>query len=266
MINFGILGALGRMGKTIANCSLEMEGLECVAGFDNPKHPNFDESKTLSVLSDGSSISVKEINKENSADLGGIIDFSLPPATMGALDVYVENKLPLVIGTTGFSPEELKLIEKASKSIPVLMATNMSLGVNMLFALTEMAAKGLIKEGFHPEITEIHHKHKKDAPSGTAKTLEEIIKNDAGYSDNQVVYGREGQVGERPDKQLGVFALRGGDVVGDHTVFFLGNGERIELKHQAVSRDTFAMGALNALKFIVNQSPGLYNMRDVLNL
>lgn len=257
MINFAISGALGRMGRAIAEVAAADNEVNYVAGLDSPEHPDF--STQVAGLPE-----VREIVPGSLSGVAGVIDFALPPATMKVLPLAVEAGIPMVIGTTGFSDSELAKINEASNSIPLLLASNMSLGVNLLFALTRAASKALHGKGYNAEVMEIHHKYKKDAPSGTAKTLEEIILEN--HESSEPVYGRAGHTGERREEELGVFALRGGDVVGDHTVFFLGSGERIELKHQAVSRSTFASGALSALKFLAGKEPGIYSMADVLNL
>lgn len=256
MIDFAILGALGRMGHAISEVAASDELLNYIVGLDNPSHPDFAKG------ADG--VEVKEIASDSLQGVNGIIDFSLPPATMKVLPICVEKKIPMVIGTTGFDDAQLAAIEEASKTIPLLMGSNMSVGVNLLFALTRAASKALKGKGYDAEMFEIHHKHKKDAPSGTAKTLEEIILEN--HDASEPIYGRAGHTGERKPQELGSMALRGGDVVGDHTVFFLGNGERVELKHQATSRNTFATGAVSALKFIAGKEPGFYTMADVLNL
>ena len=257
MIHFAISGALGRMGRAIAEEASAQNDLTYLRGMDSPANPSF--GQKIEGLPE-----ICEISSAALEGVDGVIDFALPPATMKVLPVCVEQKAAMVIGTTGFSESELGQIKEASQEIPILMGSNMSVGVNLLFALTRAAARALNGKNYDAEITEIHHKHKKDAPSGTAKTLEEIILEN--YHSTEPVYGRAGHTGERRPEELGVFALRGGDVVGDHTVFFLGSGERIELKHQAVSRSTFASGALNALKFVVSKEPGFYSMADVLNL
>lgn len=261
MVKFGIVGAMGRMGRAIAEAAASDREVELAAGFDNVDHPH-------SGMETGLSVDVFPINHKVLASLDGIIDFSLPGGTMEALKFCREHKTALVIGTTGFSQEQLSEIKEASKELPILMATNMSLGVNLLFALTRFASEALYQKGFQAEVTEIHHKHKVDAPSGTAKTLESILL-DALKLNKDVIYGRSGVTGERGADDLGVFALRGGDVVGEHTVYYFGEGERVELKHQATSRSTFAKGAVEALKFLLLRTegaPGLYNMGDVLNL
>jgi 4-hydroxy-tetrahydrodipicolinate reductase len=173
---------------------------------------------------------------------------------------------PLVIGTTGHSGEERALIETTAKSLPVVLSPNFSVGVNALFWLTRAAAR-MLGEDFDLEIAETHHRLKKDAPSGTAKKLAEILceVRKLDYATN-ARHGREGLIGERPAKEIGVHSIRAGDVVGDHTVTFGGQGERLELTHKASSRETFAAGALRAAGWIVGKPPGLYSMEDVLGL
>ena len=173
---------------------------------------------------------------------------------------------PLVIGTTGHTAEEKQLLADAAKRIPVLVAPNFSVGVNLLFFLTRKAAE-ILGSGYDQEIIEMHHRNKLDAPSGTAKRLAEVLCEVKGRGyDELVLGGREGETGKRTGDEIAVHALRGGDVVGDHTVIFAGTGERVELTHKASSRDTFAFGALRAAKWILGQKPGLYSMEDVLGL
>ena len=174
---------------------------------------------------------------------------------------------PMVIGTTGHESGEKAEIEALSSKIPMVWAGNFSTGVNLLFYLTEQAARVLDGQSdFDPEVIEMHHRLKKDAPSGTADRLLEILKESRELGDDQVAHGRSGMVGARPAKEIGSHALRGGDVVGDHTVLFAGMGERIELTHRATDRKIFAAGALRAAKWVVGHSPGLYSMQDVLGL
>lgn len=193
-----------------------------------------------------------------------IIDFSFHGFTRELLAEAVSRNIPVVIGTTGHTDEEREVIVSASEKIPVVFASNYSVGVNTLFWLTRKAA-GLLTDGFDIEVVEMHHRHKIDSPSGTARTLVEILCEESGMSmQGDVVYGREGNVGPRPAKQIGVHALRGGDVVGDHTVVFAADGERVELAHKASSRMTFANGAVRAALWLKDQPAGLYNMEDVL--
>ncbi|MGZ0654549.1 4-hydroxy-tetrahydrodipicolinate reductase [Coraliomargarita sp. W4R53] len=195
-----------------------------------------------------------------------IIEFSFHEVTAGIAQLAVEKNLPLVIGTTGHTAEEkAQILRTVAGKIPVVWAGNYSVGVNTLNYLTRKAA-GILGEKYEPEVLEMHHHHKKDAPSGTAERLIEILKDSYELNDEQVVHGREGIVGARPRKEIGVHALRGGDIVGEHTVYFCGDGERIELTHRATDRKIFAQGAIRAAQWAVGKAPGVYNMEDVLGL
>ena len=196
-----------------------------------------------------------------------VIDFSLREATLPLARLSAQAGKPMVIGTTGHQPEEKAEIESLTSRIPVVWAGNFSTGVNLLFYLTEIAARVLDEQSdFDAELIEMHHRLKKDAPSGTADRLLEILKKARQLNDNMVVHGRSGMIGERPTREIGSHALRGGDVVGDHTVLFAGIGERLELTHRATDRKIFAAGALRAAKWVIGQSPNLYSMQDVLGL
>jgi 4-hydroxy-tetrahydrodipicolinate reductase len=199
-----------------------------------------------------------------SADV--VIDFTRPDASLQHVAACVASRRPLVIGTTGFSPEAREFLAQAARSIPLVLAPNMSVGVNVLFKVaSEVAA--VLGEQYDVEIVETHHRLKKDAPSGTALRLAEVLAGSLGLDPQRdLIKAREGDIGERPHRKIGVQTLRGGDVVGDHTVFFLGPGERVELTHRATSRGNFAQGALRAAQWIVRQPPGLYDMQDVLGL
>jgi len=200
------------------------------------------------------------------ADCEAIIDFSFHEVTLGIAELAVKHSIPLVIGTTGHTAEEKTAILNAvNGKIPVVWAGNYSVGVNTLNYLTRKAA-GILGEQYEPEVMEMHHHHKKDAPSGTAERLIEILKQSYALNDDQVVHGREGIVGARPAKEIGVHALRGGDIVGEHTVYFIGDGERLELTHKATDRKIFAQGAVRAAAWAVGQAPSVYNMEDVLGL
>lgn len=195
-----------------------------------------------------------------------VVDFSFHNATAGIAELCAREKRALVIGTTGHTEEEKARILAVTESIPVVWASNYSTGVNTLFWLTRKAAE-ILGPKFDLEIVEMHHRLKKDAPSGTAMTLAEILASVRGQQLKDVlVHGREGIVGERTEKEIGMHSIRGGDVVGDHTVIFAANGERLELSHKASSRETFANGALRACIWVVQQKPGLYNMQHVLGL
>ena len=195
-----------------------------------------------------------------------VIDFTSHHFTTELVGECLKQKKGMVIGTTGHTADELKLIRDAATKLPIVFASNFSVGVNTLFWLTRKAAE-LLGPAFDLEVIEMHHRMKKDAPSGTARTLVEILADVRGLEyDKDCRHGRFGDVGARTPKEIGVHALRGGDVVGDHTVVFANVGERVELTHKASSRDTFAGGAVRAAKWLAGKAPGLYDMQDVLGL
>ena len=195
-----------------------------------------------------------------------VVDFSFHDATLAVAELCAERGKALVIGTTGHSEPAKSKIANRQSQIPIVWASNYSTGVNALFWLTRKAAE-ILGSGFDLEIVEMHHRLKKDAPSGTAATLAEILAKVRGQQLREIIrHGREGIVGERTSAEIGMHSLRGGDVVGDHTVIFSANGERLELTHKASSRETFANGALRAAMWVVRQEPGLYSMEDVLGL
>lgn len=196
-----------------------------------------------------------------------IIDFSVHSFTKSLVDSAIKHGTRLVIGTTGHSDAERAFIHEAAKKIPIVYASNYSIGVNTLFWLTRHAARILTQDRFDIEVTEMHHKHKIDAPSGTARRLLEILneETETSYQDD-VAHGRLGNIGPRKPREIGMHTLRGGDVVGDHTVIFSADGERVELTHKASSRLTFAAGAMRAACWLENQPVGLYDMQDVLGL
>ena len=196
-----------------------------------------------------------------------IIDFTVHSFTAQVVQAALRHGTRLVIGTTGHSEAERALIHDAANTLPVVYASNYSIGVNTLFWLTRHAARILSQDRFDIEVTEMHHRHKIDAPSGTARTLLEILNQETGTSyATDVTHGRVGNIGPRPKREIGMHTLRGGDVVGDHTVLFAADGERVELTHKASSRLTFAAGAVEAALWLVTRPPGLYDMQDVLGL
>ena len=195
------------------------------------------------------------------------IDFTVHSFTPQVLDAALKHGTSLVIGTTGHTDAERALIRHAAEKIPVVFASNYSVGVNTLFWLTRQAARILTQERFDIEVVEMHHHHKIDAPSRTARTLLEILNSETGTSyENDVAHGRVGNIGPRKPREIGMHTLRGGDVVGDHTVIFAADGERVELSHKASSRLTFAAGAVHAAVWLQNKPAGLYDMQDVLGL
>jgi 4-hydroxy-tetrahydrodipicolinate reductase len=201
------------------------------------------------------------------AESNTVIDFTMHKFTRELLDAALANKTHLVIGTTGHTDEEREAIREAAKTLPIVYAPNFSVGVNTLFWLTQRAAQILTQDRFDIEVTEMHHRHKIDAPSGTARRLLEILNEETGTKyDHDVAHGRFGNVGPRPPREIGMHTLRGGDVVGDHTVMFAADGERVELTHKASSRLTFAAGAVRAAVWLYDKPAGLYDMQDVLGL
>jgi 4-hydroxy-tetrahydrodipicolinate reductase len=200
------------------------------------------------------------------ADADYLIDFTRPEGTLKHLAYCAEHGIKVIIGTTGFDEEGKTAIEAAAEKTAIMFAPNMSVGVNVTLKLLEMAAKSM-SEGFDIEIVEAHHRHKVDAPSGTALKMGEVIADALGRDLKQcAVYGREGVTGERDPSTIGFATIRGGDIVGDHTVLFAGTGERIEISHKSSSRVTYAHGALRAARFLADKTRGLYDMQDVLSL
>jgi 4-hydroxy-tetrahydrodipicolinate reductase len=194
-----------------------------------------------------------------------VVDFTSPEASLAHARTCAKRGVPLVIGTTGFSHGERRALDELASQVPIVLSPNTSVGVNLVVELAGRLAQAL-GQGYDVEILEAHHRMKKDAPSGTALRLAEEIAQSLGRSPEVFKKSRDGKVGERPGLEIGLQSLRGGDVVGEHTVFFLGDGERVELTHRATSRDTFARGALRAARWVVDQAPGLYTMKDVLGL
>ena len=243
MTNIILTGSKGRMGQALIGCAGRNPDVRIVGQIDlgNDLAPVIGKADVL-------------------------IEFSAHTATPGFAALCAEHKKPMVIGTTGLSEAERAKIVKCAEQIPIVLSANYSTGVNTLFWLTRKAA-GILGPAFDLEVVEMHHRMKKDAPSGTAKSLAEILADVRKLQLDKVArHGRQGITGERTAEEIGIHALRGGDVVGDHTVIFATAGERLELTHRATSRDTLAMGALRAAQWVVNQKPGLYDMQDVLGL
>lgn len=238
-----INGSKGRMGQALLACAARIPTLEVVAGVDV-----------------GDDLATPLARAE------AVVDFTLHHVTAGVAEACAAQGKALVIGTTGHSEAEKEAIRAAARRIPVVWASNYSTGVNTLFWLTRKAAE-ILGPGFDLEVVEMHHRHKKDAPSGTATTLLEILADVRKVQLAEALrHGRRGITGERTAGEIGIHALRGGDVVGDHTVVFAADGERVELTHKASSRETFANGALRAAQWVVGRPPGIYDMQDVLGL
>jgi 4-hydroxy-tetrahydrodipicolinate reductase len=269
-IKTGIAGAAGRMGKALIRCmqAEHLMHLSLCGAFDRADNPQLgqDAGNVCGVGELG--IVLTDSIEKACVNADVIIDFTVPACTLENVRWAAENGKAMVIGTTGLSDEEKKVIAECARKTAIVMAPNMSLGVNLLFSLVNKAAQALADKGYDAEIIERHHRRKKDAPSGTALGLGEELA--AGYGWDLKRTAIDGRTGiateERPVEQIGFHAVRGGDIVGDHTVLFATEGECIELSHRATSRDTFAMGALQAAAWVAGKAPRLYSMKDVLGI
>ncbi|PYN37678.1 MAG: 4-hydroxy-tetrahydrodipicolinate reductase [Candidatus Rokuibacteriota bacterium] len=261
-----VAGAAGRMGNRIIACLAGQSDLRLVAALEAPGHAALgrDAGELAGISKAGVSVGADagaEVTRERV-----LIEFSVPEASLAHLRLVAQAGARAVIGTTGFSPAQRAEIGELAKRAAILMSPNMSVATNVAFKLLATMAKALGDE-YDVEITEIHHRFKKDAPSGTALRMAEVVAAALGRDLDQVaVYGRQGLPGERTKPEIGILSLRSGDVVGEHTVSFGTLGERLELTHRAHNRDTYARGALRAARFIVGRPPGLYSMADVLGL
>ena len=266
MLPISILGASGRMGRNLIEAVVNdaQTQLHSATVRSSSSMVNVDAGELAGTGKLGIALLTQaEVELEQCAV---IIDFTLPEALAANLEWAVTHNTPIVIGTTGLNAQQLATLHAAAKHIPIVFAANYSVGVNLLIKLSQQAAK-IMGDTADIEIIETHHRHKIDAPSGTALALGEgiakTLHRDLG---KDAVYGREGHTGERPQQQIGYATVRGGDVVGDHTVLFAELGERVELTHKASSRMTFAKGAVRAAKWLINKPAGLYSMMDVLSL
>ena len=266
MVNLAIAGASGKMGRMLLEaCALDAETV-LVAALDAPQSPLMGVSAT--ALGGNADLPVtSDVAGAKGVMRGAVlIDFTRPEATLNYIETCVAGGIGMVIGTTGFDQAGKAKIAEAATHIPIVFSPNYSVGVNTVFRLLELAAKSL-NHGYDIEILEMHHRMKVDAPSGTAIKFGEVIAEAQGTKlADRAVYAREGYTGARKDGAIGFAALRGGDVVGDHTVVFAGIGERIEITHKSASRSTYAVGAIRAAKFVAGKTHGLFDMHDVLRL
>jgi 4-hydroxy-tetrahydrodipicolinate reductase len=256
-------GACGRMGQRIVQLAHEDADLKLGVALDAPGHPA--QTKDIGELAGLGALGVQvgsAIPIEQRVDVA--IDFSVPEASLALLKTCVDRKIPIVIGTTGFSAGQKAEVEAAAHYTAVLQSPNLSLVVNVLFKLVREAALALKERGFDAEIIERHHRYKKDSPSGTALQFARIIQE--AWGDHPLRHGREGLVGERPAREIGMHAVRAGDNVGEHTILFSTLGETMELVHKGHTRDAYVRGALQAAKFLANRPAGRYTMADVLGL
>lgn len=266
MIKVGVVGVGGRMGSLIARHCLETEGLTLAGALEIKGHPfvGRDVGDVIGKLPQGLTIAADPV--EAFVDCAVIIDFSSPLATLELMRHAADSGKAMVIGTTGFSDKQRLTLAEYGAAIAFVLSPNMSIGVNVLFKVVGTLT-ALLGEDYDIEIVEAHHRLKKDAPSGTAKGLALAVAKARGVDlDAAARYERHGIIGERPKGEIGIQTVRAGDIVGDHTLYFAGGGERIEITHRAHSRENFARGALRAACWVADKQPGLYTMMDVLGL
>ena len=265
MMRIAIAGASGRMGRMLVETVLEAPDAQLVGALDVAGSESIGRDAG-DFLGRATGVAITDDVDAGIADAQFMIDFTRPAGTLEHLRACATRGAAMVIGTTGFDDEGRRAIVTAAERVPIVFAPNMSVGVNVTLKLLELAAKSL-REGYDIEIIEAHHRHKVDAPSGTALKMGEVVAAALGRDLKKVaVYGREGVTGERDPSTIGFATVRGGDIVGDHTVLFAGIGERIEITHRSASRVTYAHGALRACRFLSERASGLYDMQDVLGL
>lgn len=266
MINLIVSGASGKMGSRIIALSRDITDIKLTGAVERKGHKEIgnDIGPVIGIGITGVSITddVKTVIEKGDV----LVDFSSPSATIECLKSLSGTPVPVVIGTTGFSKDEVEYIKLYAQGTPCVFAPNMSVGVNLLLKVLEDIAK-VTGDEYDVEIVEAHHRLKKDAPSGTAMKMAQVLASALNRNlEDNAVYARHGLIGERTKKEIGIQTVRAGDIVGEHTVLFGGLGERIEITHKASSRDTFARGALKAAQWVYKQTPGLYDMQDVLGL
>ena len=266
MVELVVAGAAGRMGGRLVALARDAADLRVAGAFERPGHPAL--GQDAGEIAGGGRLGVPIAGDPAPLLTSGrvLLEFTAPEPTLEHLRLAAAHGARAVVGTTGLQPAQVDEVRRLAARVPILLSPNMSVGVNLAFRVLQVMAKAL-GDDYDVEITEIHHRMKKDAPSGTAAKMAEVVAEALGRRiEDAGVYGRHGLVGERTPKEIGVHALRGGDVVGEHTVVFSTTGERLELTHRAHSRDTFAHGALRAARFVATARPGLYSMQDVLGL
>ncbi|MBP8898187.1 MAG: 4-hydroxy-tetrahydrodipicolinate reductase [Sulfuritalea sp.] len=264
-IQYAIAGSSGRMGRTLIEAVQQDPGATLAAALEHVSSPFLGRDAGELV---GAPCGVKIVADLDAAlaNADVLIDFTRPEGTLQHIEACKRHKVGMVIGTTGFTADGKAAIAEAARTIPIVCAPNMAVGVNAVFRLLDVAAR-ILSQGYDIEVIEAHHRHKVDAPSGTALRMGEVVAGALGRDLSEcAVYGREGHTGERPASQIGFATIRGGDIVGDHTVLFAGGGERIEITHKSASRMPYAQGALRAGRFMSGREHGLFDMQDVLGL
>jgi 4-hydroxy-tetrahydrodipicolinate reductase len=264
-LQIAVAGASGRMGRMLVEAIVNADDVRLAGALDVPGAPALG-ADAAAFLGKPAGVSIESDLAKGLAGAQYLIDFTRPEGTLKHLEYCAAHGIKMIIGTTGFDDAGKAAIAAAAKKIAIVFAPNMSVGVNVTMKLLEMAAKSF-SEGYDIEIIEAHHRHKVDAPSGTALKMGEVIASALGRDLKQTaVYAREGVTGERDPSSIGFATIRGGDIVGDHTVLFAGIGERIEISHKSASRVTYAHGSLRAARFLADKANGLYDMQDVLGL
>lgn len=260
------MGASGRMGRELVAGAVQHQHLTLTAAIDRDQSAFVNQDAGLVAFGVACGVLITDDLSVALLQCDVLIDFTQPEVSLAALSLCVQAKVSLVVGTTGFTEEQKACFVEASQQIAIVLAPNMSPGVNLMFRLVELATQALHQTS-DIEILEAHHKHKVDAPSGTALLLGELVAQAAGLNlSEDAVFAREGQTGARKHNSIGFATVRAGDIVGEHTVLFAGQGERLEITHKASHRKNFAMGALRAANWLADQGPGLYSMQDVLGL
>lgn len=262
MIRIGVNGACGRMGMRLVDLVSQAEDMQLTVALEREGHPSLGQDAGL--VAGRGELGVPVTSALGAADLDVLLDFSAPESTVVRARECAAAKAAMVIGTTGLSGEQSEIVKAAAREVPILLAPNMSVGVYVTADAAGRVAKAL-GDDYDVEIVEMHHRFKKDAPSGTALQIARKIAEATGRNLEECgIYGRHGIVGERPPGQIGIHAVRGGDVVGEHRIIFSTLGESVEIAHRAHTRDTFARGALRAARFLVGRAPGLYGIGDML--
>ena len=267
VIRVVVAGVLGRMGGTLVRMVRDQEDMKVVGGTERKGSSAIGSDVGRAAQLEPLGVLIAD-DLSRAIEMGKaqlVIDFTSAAASLEHARICAERGVPLVVGSTGFTADAKAELARSAQRMPVVMSPNMSVGVNLVIKIAAQLAQ-VLGDSFDVEILETHHRMKKDAPSGTALRIAEEVAAALGRKPSDLRLSREGQIGERPRPEIGVQTLRGGDVVGEHTIFFLGEGERVELTHRATSREQFARGALRAARWVVSRSPGLYDMQDVLGL
>ncbi|MDA2918951.1 4-hydroxy-tetrahydrodipicolinate reductase [Desulfobacterota bacterium AH_259_B03_O07] len=266
MIKVCVTGIAGRMGGRIASLVLQEGDIKMVGATEGEGHPTIGDDVGKAIGVDAINVRVSNNLEEAASKADIIVDFTTPVATLKNAKYSSMTRKPMIIGTTGFSSKEQKELETLARQFPCVISPNMSIGVNVMFEISKQLAQ-LLGNEFDIEIIEAHHRKKVDSPSATAIKLGEIVADASGREFKSAAkFERYGHIGERKPNEIGIQTIRGGDIVGEHTIMFCGLGERLELTHKALNRDIFARGAIHALRWVVGKPPGIYSMKDVMGI